>query len=110
MRLSVKVTRRLDDKYTLGDLWGPCAKELKRTAVRSVVESLELRQHLRNMVGAHQNQWATSLPLSDAVAFAEDVAAILDTVYCTTCDGWVTRNRDAAPTSCRCGTLTLRPA
>ncbi|MGC4827231.1 AAA family ATPase [Micromonospora arida] len=108
MRLNVKVTRRLDDKYTLGDLWGPCAKELKKTSVRAVVESLELRQHLRNMVGAHQNQWAASLPLSDAVTFAEDVAALLDAMYCTTCEGWVTRNHQL--TVCRCGMVALRLA
>lgn len=106
MRLNVKVARRLDDKYTLGDLWGPCAKELKKTSMRAVVESLDLRQHLRNMVGAHQNQWTASLPLSDAVAFAEDVAALLDAVYCTTCDGWVTRAGKL--TACRCGMVTLQ--
>lgn len=106
-RLNVTVQRRLDDKYTLRDLWDPCAKVLRKTSLRPVVDDLQLRQHLRNLVGAHENAWAGALPLSDANTFAEDVIRLLEGVLCRRCSDWITRKGETM--ECKCGALVLVP-
>ena len=104
--LPVKVTRRREDLYTLGDLWPPVSNALLSTNARARVEQTQRWQFLRNQVGAHFNEWANSLSISDARRFAESVINLLDSVYCTKgCQTWISRSGSAW--SCSCGATTL---
>ena len=87
--LPISVTRRKDDRYTLGDLWPGVAKALKKTNVRNIVEDVERWIHLRNLVGAHFNEWAQSLSLEEAVNFANSIIKLYESVYCGKCFNWI---------------------
>ena len=50
--LGTSVTRRKEDKYTLGDLWPGVAKKLKKSNVATCAEDVDKWIHLRNLVGA----------------------------------------------------------
>lgn len=69
-RTSVKRNKR--DLYTLEDTWSQVSKELKPT-LPDIVAAVNRWRPLRNLVGAHYNEWAQSLTLGEARAFAHSV-------------------------------------
>lgn len=79
------VVRRREDKYTLGDLWPGVRKTLKGSSIEK--ESNDVNQHLvlRNLMGAHYNEWAGSLSDSEVRDFGQSVRAFVDKVYCESC-------------------------
>jgi hypothetical protein len=102
----VTVTRRKDDLYTLGDLWPQVSKSLLSTTVYERVNEAMRWSFLRNQVGAHFNEWATSLSVADAKRFAASVIGLLGSVYCMQqCQTWVRRVGGAW--SCTCGKTTF---
>jgi len=103
-RLQLSVTRRRDDKYTLGDLWPAVHKRLKKSNAASASEAVNTTYFLRNAAGAHYNEWATSLSLSEANAFGEAVVQFVASVWCSSCNDWVTGR---SPASCRCGSVLI---
>jgi hypothetical protein len=106
----ISVTRRKDDKYTLGDLWPGCYKVLKRTAVASVADEVDRWVHLRNLVGAHYNEWATSLSHTEADAFGQAVINLTKQVWCESCRLWIAstgKSLNNRVWSCRCGVTKL---
>jgi recombinational DNA repair ATPase RecF len=104
-RLMASVTRREGDRYTLGDLWPSVAKALKRTALRTAVEEIDLRLDIRNLLGAHYNEWADGIPWSDIRLLGQDTLAVYDATHCTICGGWVDKTR--AQIVCPCGQTVL---
>ena len=104
--LCTSVTRRKDDKYTLGDLWPGVAKKLKKTNAAQCGEEVDKWIHLRNLVGAHYNEWAQSLSMSDAEGFCKAVCALYKAVFCKACYSWVEEktNDDFV---CRCGSVQV---
>jgi hypothetical protein len=103
--LPISVTRRKNDKYTLGDLWPGIVKELKKTNIASVVEELNQLIYLRNMIGGHYNEWALSLTRNEAIEFAETILEFYNNVHCSSCGYWlqdvVVAGKKIAR-SCRC--------
>ena len=104
--LGTSVRRRDGDRYTLGDMWPGILKALRRTEVAPEAEELGRWIYLRNMVGAHQNEWATPIPHTDAQFFAEAALQLLHRFYCEECLMWI-KARDGA-LSCRCGAVTMQ--
>lgn len=49
--LGVSLTRRRDDRYTIGDLWPPVRKALRKTPVRPTTDEIDRYLHLRNLFG-----------------------------------------------------------
>jgi len=113
-KLPIAVPRRKGDKYSLGDLWPGIVKTLSKTSCRNTVENVDRWLHLRNLVGAHYNEWAQSLSGYEAQSFGESVLALLQEVRCSKCFWWVERQID--PTNgqslwaCHCGNKLLRPS
>jgi hypothetical protein len=105
-RLRVSVQRQPQDKYTLGDLWPGVRKALKRTSIDDTAERVGNSIYLRNVVGAHFNEWAQSLSLAEATTFATAVVGLLDATFCRSCGSWVSLHR-ATNLSCTCGALKL---
>lgn len=107
-RLSISVKRRKDDRYTLGDLWPGVQKALRGTTVADIVERISRRLSLRNVLGAHYNEWADSVPLSEAVEFGESVLAFCSAVYCDSCREWISDSSgQGRHLECRCGAATV---
>jgi recombinational DNA repair ATPase RecF len=99
----ISVTRRNGDRYTLADLWPPVSKKLKTTGAASVAEEVDRWLHLRNLMGAHYNDWAESLSQSDADSFAKSIFALYSAVHCDSCGQWVRNNGYSTVFTCRCG-------
>jgi recombinational DNA repair ATPase RecF len=101
--LPVGVTRRQNDRYTLADLWPPVSSKLKKTPISGAVEEVDRWLHLRNLLGAHYNEWAASLSQHDADSFANAVLSLYRAVYCSSCNYWVRSDGFRMRWSCRCG-------
>ena len=104
--LPVSVTRRKGDKYTLGDLWPPVHAKLLKTGAKPIAEEVYRWLHLRNLVGAHYNDWAYSLSLQEAQLFGESIINLLHQVCCDKCYRWIEKSEgltDGRNWVCRCG-------
>jgi hypothetical protein len=105
-RLESSVIRREEDRYTLGDLWPGVGKVLRSTSLKDTVRAIDMRLDIRNLLGAHYNEWADGIPWSDIKTFAEDVLAVYETVYCTSCAGWI--RKSGKKFVCSCETTSLQ--
>ena len=101
-KLSISVTRRKDDKYTLGDLWPGVYKILRRTNIQVPAEKVDKWLHLRNLVGAHYNEWAQSVSDQEARYFGETVLELFNLVRCPKCLRWVDELHQGKVWQCRC--------
>lgn len=67
--------------------------------------------HLRNLVGAHYNEWALVLSRDEAVSFAAAVSKLVGATWCSRCQRWIEEIRIASGAEmgwrCKCGALTL---
>lgn len=108
-RLPVSVTRRRDDRYTLGDLWPPVRKALQKTDVANAADEIDRWLHLRNLVGAHYNEWATVVSTSEARQFGEAVLRLYDGVKCDKCGDWIASTRQNNVYECKCRALSRQP-
>lgn len=107
--IGTSVTRRRGDRYTLGDLWPGVAKALKRTELNEAVEEAGASVVLRNLVGAHFNEWARGLSTSEARRFGDGVLALYRGLHCEDCGSWVQPDASGAGRwFCRCGRLKLQ--
>lgn len=105
--LEVAVVRRREDRYTLGDLWPGVFKRLRKTDAQGPANDVDRWIHLRNLVGAHFNEWAQALSESDAEQFATAALSLYRSVKCSSCKAWLEPcGKDLW--QCRCGSTTLR--
>lgn len=93
-KLSVSIptsVQRVDgDKYTIGDLWPGIKKVLVKTELKELVEKLELSLQVRNMLGCHANEWASTMSESEVQTFARQVQDLYDKTFCKRCNSWIT--------------------
>jgi AAA15 family ATPase/GTPase len=103
--LPISVIRRKEDKYTLGDLWPGVYKVLRKTNIQDIAEEIDKWIHLRNLVGAHYNEWARSLSLQEARLFGKAVLQLSGQVQCKICSEWI-KLRDKY-WACRCSNINI---
>ncbi|MFH9586863.1 AAA family ATPase [Streptomyces luteogriseus] len=103
--LQTSVTRRYGDKYTLGDTWPGVLKRLRKTSMCQAGLLVDSYMWLRNIHGAHYNEWATDLSMTDAHAFAVSVLSLWDGIWCPLCREPVGKHGDLL--HCRCGTCSI---
>lgn len=105
--LGTSVVRKRDDRYTIGDLWPGVSKNLKKTLLKERSEAVDRWLHLRNLLGAHYNEWAISLSLEESKSFAQAVSDLHDAVRCCHCESWISSHPGFDFISCKCGKLQL---
>ncbi|QDT15152.1 AAA family ATPase [Alienimonas californiensis] len=103
--LQTSVTRRPNDRYTLGDLWPGVYKKLKKTNLEEVLRTIDSVAHLRNSAGAHYNEWAQNLSESEAATYGNAVAELEQMVLCGRCQQWISATHANPEIRCRCGNL-----
>lgn len=93
--LATSVTRRRGDKYTLGDLWPGVSAALKKVddEAAKLAEQIDVLWTLRNMAGAHYNEWASSLTRQEALDFSFAVRGLWSATTCATCNALLTTFR-----------------
>lgn len=102
--LPVSVTRRKDDRYTLGQLWPAICKALSGTSIRTTTIDVEKWLHLRNLLGAHYNEWAQSASTHEAQSFGKSVLRLYQSTHCSRCFQWIERSHESDKKwLCRCG-------
>jgi len=104
-RLGVRIERKQDDRYTLGDLWPGLNKALAGTALADQAKKINLRVSIRNLLGAHYNEWADSISWRDIEELAESALAVYTATNCQTCNDWVKRRGPAL--ACLCGSTRV---
>jgi hypothetical protein len=113
LNLPVSVTRKQGDRYTIGDLWPGICKTLRKTNLAQVGEDVDLWLHLRNILGAHYNEWSRSLSREEAVNFGQSILALLAMTFCNSCHRWIEATKLPNGTTtgwvCRCGSKSIAP-
>ncbi len=103
---SVSIVRKRADRYTIGDLWPAVRKELRKTNLAETAEEIDRYLLLRNLLGAHVNEWAEGASLTEVRRLGSSVVALLDATYCADCRQWIApAGRDAW--ACRCRATVL---
>jgi energy-coupling factor transporter ATP-binding protein EcfA2 len=106
--LGTSVHRARGDRYTLGELWPGVRKKLLKTSAASAIEAVDATVALRNIVGAHFNEWGQSVSMEEATDFGVAIKELLSRVFCSSCQSWILPGlRDATAWECRCGTTSL---
>ena len=108
--LPISIVRKKEDKYTLGELFPGVYKKLKRTQLGETLETIEKLSFLRNLFGAHYNEWALSLSNTEIFQYANSIKTLYESVFCKTCLTWVA-NTTNNEWKCACGicSLTSKP-
>ena len=106
--LNTTIQRKIDDKYTLGDLFPGITKLIKRTDLKESIEDVEKWLHLRNLIGAHFNEWALALSLEEAKMFGNSVKVLFNNVKCNKCSTWLINNSNLNFFSCKCGYIQIK--
>lgn len=86
------IERKPDDKYTIGDLWPTVLKHLKQTSLKEIVEDIDNFKHVRNLLGAHYNEWADMMSDDEVLHFAHLVQKLYEKTFCSNCMKWISRN------------------
>lgn len=94
------VQRVRGDKYTLGPLWDSVKSKLKGSNLKAEFDEIAESMVLRNLVGAHFNDWARSVSQREAETFGSAVSDLFDAVYCRECSTWITTTPDREVWSC----------
>lgn len=104
--MRASVSRQRGDHYTLADTWPSVAKKLRKTSLADVVADIDRWQHLRNVVGAHHNDWAGSLSLGEAREFALAVLNLDRATRCANC-GLAAGSTGPSILACACGQISV---
>jgi len=104
-RFRIPVERVQGDRYTLGDLWPGIFKVLRKTTLIGYAKEVDLRLSIRNLLGAHYNEWAESISWHDVEQMARGALAIYRGTHCFSCHDWV--RRGGAGLTCPCGTTQV---
>jgi hypothetical protein len=106
--LNTSLQRKKEDKYTLGDLFPGIVKLLKKTTLNKNIETIQKWLHLRNLIGAHYNEWALSLSFDEAKSFGLSVLSLHELVKCKNCSSWIINNYEFKFYACKCGKLIIQ--
>ncbi|HXR04147.1 MAG TPA: hypothetical protein VN836_05510 [Verrucomicrobiae bacterium] len=94
--LSVPVPFRLRGDYTLDPLWVNFLSKSKKNAAfyavaQSYLEKIDELRRLRNLAGAHYNQWAGLLTGNESKELSDAIIALREHVYCPACIQFIKR-------------------
>lgn len=102
MNLNTSIQRKFEDKYTIGDLWPGIKKHFKKTELNILTDEIDKLLHIRNLLGAHYNEWSISLSNYEVNSFAENILLFYHKVFCKKCQSWLNRNNN-----CNCKNLII---
>ena len=108
-RLNVPVVARFTGKHTIGDLWPPVARKLRKhpgfAAVHTeLVDRIDSCSWVRNACGAHSNETASGVTPQEVREFAAGLDALYHATHCSRCGRYVAQ-QDDEDWRCRCGGL-----
>ena len=120
---SLSVPARFGDEYTLTEIWEPFAKVIRDIAkqfgdelqhVTKKLDALQDSPRIRNMLAAHENEFAQEFPRIVIAEIASVAISLVQAIYCIQCHSFATpipnRNQPQLLT-CRCEQIRyIKPA
>jgi len=94
--LNIPVPYRLKGDYTIDPLWNNFMKAARGNAqffvtAQPALEKIDELRVLRNLVGAHWNEWAQQLTDAEADEFCMAIVELRNAAYCERCGGFIER-------------------
>lgn len=92
--LSASVPRMPGDRYTLGHLWSGVGSSLRKhgdATIKKAASDVGLFIDLRNIVGAHYNEWAETLSSQEALDFGKATLALWQACRCPNCGAFFSK-------------------
>ena len=95
---AVPVPAKVDERYTLTEIWDPLVKQLKDLGKLMVSDlggaipalaSLADVTSIRNALGAHDNEFAKEFPRAAMVDVAKAAISLVNSLYCDACGSFV---------------------
>lgn len=105
VNLGLPLPRRLDQRYTIGEMWPAISKSLQNSSIGPRISVINGQVHLRNLA-AHYNEWASNLSLDEALDFGTATLALWDSVFCPQCRSYL--GRKDGQLRCSCGSLSVQ--
>jgi len=103
INLETSIHRKKDDKYTIGDLWPGIKKYFKKSELLELTIEIDKRLYIRNLLGAHYNEWAISMSNEEVLCFARLVNKFYSKIFCENCRCWISEDK-----SCKCEALIIK--
>lgn len=109
-RLDVAVTARFEAKHTIGDLWPPVCRKLRKhggfnAAHPMLADELDRNSWVRNACGAHYDEAESPVTPNEVRAFAASLAALFNATFCQACGTFIAK-QDNEDWRCNCGTVS----
>lgn len=102
IELGTSIQRKKNDQYTIGDLWPGIIKYFKKSDLNNITIEIDKLLHIRNLLGAHYNEWAISLSNEEVLRFANCVNQFYLKTFCEDCHNWINKSD-----RCICGKLKM---
>ena len=109
MNMNFSIERAWEDRYELHNLWNVVKARFKKDEELSVIcKELDQVYYLRNMYGAHYNQWAESINDEEVLRFANLVQKLYEKTFCPNCCSWIHKSRIKKNVGvCTCGKIEV---
>lgn len=119
-----KLPRRSHSPYTISDLFGGLTKKLtnalkveevipgsknKEILLKPILDNLESKSWIRNVVGAHYNEIGMELTDKEVKEFGETVVKFADIMICEECFEIPNRDKSGSYFECKCKVKRLHP-
>ena len=119
-----KLPRRSHPPYTIADLFAGLTKKLlgalkieeiisgspnKELSLKPILDKLDSKSWIRNVVGAHYNQVGMELTDKEIKEFCETVVNFAETMICEKCFEIPGRDKSGSYFECKCKTKRLHP-
>jgi hypothetical protein len=106
-RLQVAVLARFERPHDIGTLWPPVAKQLKKRSSftglnGNLVDQLDQNAWVRNRLGAHYEEVASSVTPAEVQEFAEQLANLYRATFCDECRTFISEQPNG-DWRCACG-------
>jgi energy-coupling factor transporter ATP-binding protein EcfA2 len=103
--LDVSIPARFDKRHTIGSMWPPLAKKLRKNPYfkqmyPTLADDIERSGWVRNEVGAHYNEADAPVDPEEVRAHAKHLADLYSAIYCDDCTGFIRKVTDQ---DFRCG-------
>jgi hypothetical protein len=98
-RLEVAIQARFSRNHDIGSLWPPLSKKLRANkgfinSYPKLCEDIELHGWVRNLIGAHYNEFSSGVTPAEVRDFAILLENLYRATFCVSCGGFVRKQSE----------------
>jgi len=107
--LNLPLPRQRGEKYTLDPLWTAVKNgKLGNSSIKSKIENIDSKITLRNLLGAHYNDWPQKMTNSEVSQFGKDVLEFYKSVFCQDCYCWIKPTKENYSCNRNCKKIVIQ--